>query len=229
MDYSEIKTFVRSHADTDTTDAPDTNLDVYARAAYNDIKRRLGKWDEYHGSDTLTTTNNVSSYVLTGASFSSQDLEKVTSVVGPTQVLDWVPWTMFLEMSETGSTAYKTSEADFFTVKDGTLYLHPTPNGAVSYTVYGFQVLSDWPSGATECPLPRHFDEPICWYMLSKYYQAQEDLELARLLMADYEQGVNRLLQAELRVDAHRPRILGGLNRRGRLGYSSWVRRMTEG
>lgn len=231
MNYNEMKTFVRTHADTDTTDASDTILDVYAKAAYNDIRRRLGVWDEYHGSDTLTTTASTVSYALDGSGFASQNLEMVTSVVGGTSVLTFIPWDIYLEMRSGTDSTHSTAEADWYTVKDGSVYLYPDPsNSTETYTVYGFTTWTDWPAVGGDAPLPDEFDEPICWYMLAKYYQSQEDLELAQIMMADYERGVERMLTYAQRKDAHRPRIFGGRrNRRSGMSYDAWMRRNTEG
>ena len=229
MDFTEIKDFVRTHADTDEFDAPDASLEVYARAAYNDIRRRLGNWDEFHGEDILTVTAGTVSYQLTSAAFTNQNLELVTSVVGETRTLAYIPWDGYLQMREGTTTTSNTREADYWTVKDGTVYLYPDPSvTSVQYTVYGFQVFTEWPSGSTASPLPREFDEPICWYMLAKYYQAQEDLELSQILMGDFERSVNRMLAFAQRKDAHRPKKFGGARRFG-VGYGDWVRRNTEG
>lgn len=229
MNYSEMKEFVRSHADTDSIDAPDANLDVYARAAYHDIKRRTDQWDEYHISDTLTTTAGTVSYDLTGSGFTGQNIDRVTSIVGGTDVLRFLPWTEYLELRSGSDLTYQTVEADYWTVKDGSVFLYPDPStSGETYTVYGYSTWSSWPSGSTAPPLPEEFHEPICWFMLAKYYQAQEDLQLASIMMNDYETAVNRMLKFSRRRDAHAPRVLGGVRRR-RLGYGNWVRRNTEG
>lgn len=229
MLYSEMKAFVRSHADTDAIDAPDENLDVYARAAYNDIRRRLGKWDEYHGSDTLTTTAGTVSYVLSGGGFTAGNIEMVTGVVGGSSKLVYVPWDRYLEMRDGTDVTISASEASCYSIKDGAVFLYPDPStSGETYTVYGYQTWSEWPSGAAAPPLPDEFHEPICWYMLSRYYAAQEDLELAQIWMRDYEQATARMLAFSQRKDSHRPRVFGGKFRQY-LSYPDWVRRNTQG
>lgn len=229
MNLSEMITFVREHADTDATDAPDSNLTVYARAAYNDIKRRVPQWISKHTSDTLSTTASTSGYALSG--LTTGNLEYVTGVVGPTDILMKIDWPRYLELLDGPDITYTTAEAIYYTVDNGTLYLWPTPSASsTAYTVYGYDTHNAWPSGSTEPDLPREFDELICWYMLGRYYMAQEDVELARLYLQDYEIGVNRQIAAMMRQDQPRVRKLGRFNRgHGQWSYSQWVKRMVEG
>ena len=226
MNLSEMTTFVRTHADTDSTDAPDSTLTVYARAAYADIRSRVHQFLDYESSDTFTSVANTASYALSGMTAGTLDL--VSQVVGPTEVLQYVPWSTYLQMLEGPDISHTTTEADYWTVRGGSLYLYPTPSAATAYTVYGLRKETDWPSGSAEPDLPREFDEVICWYMLFRYYQAQEDLELAQLYLRDYETAVNRFVEMQMRSDVHRPRVLHGSPRRS-LSYASWVRRNTEG
>lgn len=227
MLYTEMKTFVRTHADTDEVDAPDTTLDVYARSAYNDIRRRVHQWIDNSTSTTFTTTADTSSYAL--GAMVGDTVEYVTGVVGPTEKLTYITWDQYLEFEDGPDIDYSNYEAVFYTVRNDVLYLFPKPSSTgVTYTVYGYRAFNDWPNGSVAPDLPREFDEAICWYMLSRFYMAQEDFEAAQMYMRDYEVSVNRFIAAAMRQDAHSPRILGG-SRRKPMSYDSWVRRMTEG
>lgn len=229
MNLSEMMTFVRTHADTDTTDAPDSTLTVYARAAYNDIKRRVSQWIDNSTSATLSTTTGTAGYALSGLTIASGTMEYVTGIMGPTEKLDYVTWNEYLEYEDGADVDYSTREALYYTVRNNTIYLWPTPSSsAIQYTVYGYRTFTDWPSGSDEPDLPREFDEVICWYMLSRYYMGQEDLELSQVYLRDYEEGVNKFIRYAMRQDAHSPKILGG-SRRKPMSYDAWVRRMTEG
>ena len=232
MNLNDMKVFVRTHADTDETDAPDSSLELYARAAYRDIYRRISQWVDLNTSDTLTTTASTAGYALSGAGFTNANLEYVTGIVGPSEKLVYVTWDQYLEMLEGPDVSYSTREALWYTVNNNTVYLYPTPStSSVAYTVYGYRTFNDWPSGSTEPDLPREFDEVICWFMLAMYYKAQEDVELSQLYMMQYETAVNRFVGFQMRRDAHRPRILGG-HRKFRshgMTYPDWVRRNTQG
>jgi len=220
MNLAEMIEFVRQHADTDATDAPDANLTVYARAAYNDIKRRVPQWNDNRGQDTLTTVAGVTAYPLASTTyFSVGNLEYVTSVSGPSDRLIYIPWSEYLELKDGTDVDTTASEPWYYTVRNATLYLYPDPAAVKSFTVYGYTKFSTWPSGSDEPDLPREFDEPICWYMLAKYFLAQEDVELARMYMADYEQVVNRFIAYQMRSNSNQPRVKGGLRAKGRMTY----------
>ena len=228
MNLSEMITFVRTHADTDETDAPDSSLTVYARAGYNDIRRRVAQWTDNHVSGTLTTVADTAGYALSALT-GSYSLEYVTGISGPTEKLDYVTWDEYLYMVEGDDIEYSVREPGCYTIKNDTIYLFPTPSvSGVTHTVYGYRAFADWPSGSDEPDLPREFDEVICWYMLSKYYMAQEDVELASMYSQMYEVAVNRFIASSVRQDSHSPRIFGGKIRR-RIGYDAWMRRNTEG
>lgn len=227
MNLSEMSVFVRTHADTDEIDAPDSTMTVYARAAYNDIRRRVSQWIDNTTSATLTTVADQPSYTLAG--LTGATIEYVTGIVGPTEKLTYITWDNYLEFEDGPDIDYSNYEAQYYTVRNGIIYLFPKPSSAsVSYTVYGYRAFTDWPVGSEEPDLPREFDEAICWYMLSRYYMSQEEPELAGLYLRDYETAVNRFIASSMRQDSHSPKILGG-SRRKPMAYDAWVRRMTEG
>jgi hypothetical protein len=226
MNLSEMRTFVRTQADTDETDATDAALEVYARAAYREIISRVFPWPDNRKNYSFTTVEETAQYLY--STFSPTDLEFIISVSSGTEQLNWISREEYLDLS-VGSTA-TSSSPQFFAADTTSLYLWPTPGSAFTMTVNGYRSFASWPSGSTEPDLPRAFDEPICWFMLSKYYLAQEDLELAQMYDALFNDGVNSQIQSALRTSAASagPRIFGGYGR-DMISYESWVKRNTEG
>lgn len=228
MNLSDMLTFVRAQADTDTADAPDSTLTVYARAAYQDIISRVFPWPDKKGTFTFPSVVDQASYPLSG--FSPATLEYVIGVSVDDDVLMWVSNEQFDELSlnATGSTTYAT----VYTVDGSTVKLWPTPSSVATYTVTGYRGFVLWPSGSDEPDMARGFDEPICWYMLSRFYQAQEDMELSARYMQDFEVGVERQIGRALRGSASSagPRIFGGdPGLFGSRSYSDWVKLSVEG
>ena len=231
MNLNDMITFVREHADTDESDAPSSNLTVYARAAYNDIRRRTYQWLDNVADDTLTTTAGQASYVMSGSGFTSANIEYVTNVIASDGPVTFVPYETFLQLQD-GSTGGTSTIPEYFSVRHNTVYLYPAPSASgTTFTVKGYRNFADWPnvSPAAEPDLPREFDEAICWSMLSRYYMGQEDIELAQLYENFYETAVGRQIAAMMINDGIKVRTLGGKVPVGRMTYSSWVRRMTEG
>ena len=226
MNLSDMNTFVWAQADTDSTDAPSSVLEVYARAAYRDIIARVFPWPDNRKNFTFTATVNQPAYLFT--SMSPADIEYAISVVGPTSVLNWISKEELLDM-QAGSTSSGTPV--YYAVDSTSLYLWPAPAEAEAYTVVGYRSFAAWPAGSAEPDLPRAFDEPICWYMLSKYYLAQEDLELSQMYQALFDAGVDQQIASALRSSSSSagPRIFGGVKDGNWFSYESWMRRNTEG
>lgn len=230
MNLSEMIEFVRRQADTDADDAPTSTLTVYARAAYNDIRRRILPFIDLRTNRTLTSVIGQEAYSLSGPEFGgTTDLEFVSAIVGPTDILDWVSFDDYLLLKDADSVSYSTAEATHYAVRAGQVFLYPSPSAVKEYTVYGYREFADWPSGSDQPDLPREFDEVICWFMLSRYFASQEDLELMQSYERMYETAVGRFLASQMRNDAHSPKIFGGKLRRAPMSYDRWVRRQVEG
>jgi len=227
MNLSEMSTFVREQADTDTTDASDAKLTVYARAAYRDILARVFPWPDKKVTYTFDSVASTAAYAFTG--FSTGDLEYVVSVDDGDDVLMYVSPERFRDFSTELSS---TGTPSVYTVDSSQIKLWPTPGGAVTYTVTGYRSFATWPSGSDEPDLPRPFDEAICWYMLARFYQSQEDLELSAMYMRDFEVAVNQQIADSLRTSSTSagPMIFGGDPKlSGSQSYADWVKRSVEG
>jgi hypothetical protein len=226
VNYSEMASFVRSQADTDSTDAPDATLQVYARAAYVDIQNRVFPWPDKKVSATFATVVNQAAYPLTG--LTPGTIEYVVSVATSDDPLIYVSDEQRIEL-QTGS--QNSGSPTCYTVNQDGIVLWPKPSAVETITVTGYRQFTTWALGATEPDLARAFDEPICWYMLARFYQAQEDLELSARYMQDFEVGVNRQIESALRGSSVTagPMIFGGDMRLGRMSYSDWVKKGVEG
>lgn len=229
MNLSEMQDFVRAQADTDAIDAPSSTLTVYARAAYRDIVARVFPWPDKKSSYTFNTIIGEESYSFASA-LSAPDLEYVVQVSTGTDVLMYVSPEKFYELSieAPGSSGTPT----VYSIDSGEIKLWPAPDRVQVLSVIGYRRFSEWPSGSSEPDLPRAFDEAICWYMLSRFYQAQEDLELSQTYMRDYEVAVNQQIGRAMRTSSVTagPMIFGGDPRLPHKGsYTDWVKRSVEG
>lgn len=228
MNLSEMSTFVRDQAQTDSEDAPDSTLTVYARAAYRDIQSRVPVWPDKREDFTFTTVADQAYYTFN--TFTATNLEFVSSVRDEDGLLRLVGQDDYYRLVTSSSGT--ASEATVYAVNDvAGLWLWPTPSAARQYTVNGIRSFTAWPSGSNEPDLPRGFDEVICWYMLGRYYQSQEDLEMAQMYMRDYEVALSRQIEEALRSSKSTagPMIFGGDPDLVRMGYQDWVKKSVEG
>lgn len=221
-------TFVRTHADTDTVDAPATSLTVYARMAYNDILSRRTGWPHLQVEYTLTTVAGTATYAFT--SLSAPGIEQVTAIVDRGNSRSRLYY-----MTQTDADLYfpndvRGTPTAYSIIGDGTIKLYPTPAAAGSYAVRGFRAETAWPvSAGAEPDLPRQFDEAICWFMLAQYFLAQEDPQLSGLYMAEYEQMVSRITNdQQSKHKKPRPNVMGGNNLNHGPSFMDRIRSFTE-
>lgn len=230
MTLQDMRTFVRTHADADIVDAPDATLDIYGRIAYNDILARRSTWPHLSVSYTLTTVAGQGRYKL--SALSTNNMELVASIVDTTNL-----GRRLIYMTESDAdlafgtkVSSSTQTATAYTVSDDEILLYPVPSTSGKlYTVRGFKRADVWPNGAGSIPdLPESLHEAISWFMLSNYFLAQEDVQLAGLYLQEYNQMVERFLRAETTKEfSGRPLVMGGQNYMP-IGFTRYVRGMLE-
>lgn len=211
MTFDEIVTFVRTQADADVTDAPDSLLQVHARVAYNDILSRKNSWDHLEVAYTQTCTAGQQEYPFSG--FSSADMDRIYSVRYASGGLSHRLTYMTREDAElcfglVNQTGFPTA----YTVYNDKLVVFPAPSDAYVLTVRGFRAPATWPSGTGSTPdLPTEFHDAIAWYALSGYYMSQEDAQMAGVYMNEYQQQVERCLSGIAgKTQLPRIKIMGG-------------------
>lgn len=233
MQISEMIDLVREQADADPIDAPGTLLRMYARAAYDDIRRRIHPWPKNRKRYTFTTNQGVNRYSfdqivgVTGGA----DLEYPISMIGPRERVTFIDFQTYLRIQESEQISQQQREASFYTVEQDELLIWPTPTeSGIQYTLYGYRSFADFPDAVNEPDLERPFHQAIVWYMLYMYFQREEDLELARLYYAEYERTVNQQIAAAMRGAQHTagPMIFGG-DPLGPISFDRWVKRNVEG
>lgn len=229
MTLQNMFDFVRTHADADDVDAPDSTLTVYARIAYNDILSRT-KWPHLSVNYTFTTVAGQDQYPF--AAMSVGDMDEITAVVDTTNF-----GRRLIYMSQSDAdvafgqpVSIQSEVATAYTVVNDQLILYPTPGvtGKV-YTVRGRRRPADWPNGAGSIPdLPASLHPAIAWYMLSSFYMAQEDPQMAGVYMGEFQMMVNRNVgEQSTREYTARPMVMGGQNYRAP-DFTRWVRGMLE-
>lgn len=230
----DLRTFVRNHADADSTDAPDSSLDVYARIAYNDIHTRTN-FPNLQAVFEMTTVAGQDQYLFNtfvGVTNATTPLDKITSVIDTTNL-----GRRLIYMSESdadlafGAPIGATSEvANAYTVRDGILILYPKPSvNGKKYTIRGLRKAAAWPAGAASVPdLPEPLHDAIAWYMLSSYFMSQEDTLMAGTYLREYEMMVDKFVRSESGKDfGARNHVMGGQNYKNP-DFTRWVRGMLE-
>lgn len=248
MTLQDLRNFVRIHADTDITDAPDSSLDTYARMAQYDIAQRVNlQFVQYRRSDTasLTTTANESSYTnladtaagyvwVSDEVYSSPTPWKVMGVsYAGGAVNDYPLVYVTLEDGERMFASSATAEkAIAYSVLNGNIILFPTPStdGVTYHVLCQADQVTNVMTAAGDTPsVPESLHPAIGWYMLAQYYLAQEDVQLSGVYMQEYETMVERFKRYHATRDfSKRVNVMGGQNVKP-MGFMRFVRGMLEG
>lgn len=228
---SEMQSFVRVHADADVEDAPNETLEVYARIAYNDILSRRNGWPHLMVEGELLTVPNQDTYDLSAVTGVTTSLDLVLSVMDQNTLGRRL---VFMTQSDAdiafGTPVSISNEiATAYTIVGSNIILYPKPSTARTYKVRGVRVAATWPNGAGSSPdLPAELHDAISWYMLSSYFMAQEDTQLAGVYMGEYEKMVDRFMKNQTTKEfSQRVAVIGGQNYR-QPSFGRWVRGMVE-
>jgi hypothetical protein len=225
MNLSEMMTVVRDQAQTDSVDAPDGLLTFYARSAYQDVQSRVGQWPHLRQSFVHTTVAGTPNYAF--ATFAPNTMEYIVSATVPDHVL----WPMSRdEYRAVTRDSTSTGTPTHYMVDGGVVWLWPTPSTATSLSLSGYSFFTEWPSGVAEPDLPRGFDSAIVFFMMARYYQSQEDIELYQQYMRDYEATLQNQIERSMRgTDIFMGPSIKGSGRSAGISETQWMRRNVEG
>jgi len=197
MNFDVMMQVVRAQAQTDEVDAPDGLLGFYAQSACQDIESRVGQWPHRRETFTHITVPGIPNYAF--ETFSPNTMEYIVSATIPDSVLWPMSRDEYRQMTRKTTT---TGSPTHYMVDGPVVWLWPTPAAATQLSFSGYSSFPLWPvmeSVTTEPPLPRGFDAAIVFFMMARYYQGQEDLELYQQYMRDYEVTVQNQIDRALR------------------------------
>ena len=225
MNLDEMMTVVRDQAQTDDVDAPDGLLTFYARSAYQDIQSRVSQWPHQRESFTHMTVAGVPNYPF--STFDPNTMEYIVSATVPDHVL----WPMSRdEYRQVTRDSTTTGTPTHYMVDGGVVWLWPTPANATQLALSGYSFFDEWPTGSAEPDLPRGFDTGIVFFMMARYYQGQEDLELYQQYMRDYEVTIQNQIDRAMRgTDIFMGPSIKASGRTAGMSMSQWMRRDVEG
>jgi len=248
MTLQDLRNFVRVHADTDITDAPDSSLDLYARMAHYDIAQRIDfqfSLERSSTASTLTTTADKNIYTNLGDTaagwvwqwdevYNSTEPYKILGVTYNGGAVNDYPL-VFVTL-EDGERMFASSasaeKAIAYAVLNGNIILFPTPSASsVTYDVLcqADQTLNVMTAAGDTPSLPEALHPAIGWYMLAQYYLAQEDTQLSGVYMQEYEMMVERHKRYNATKDlGKRVHLMGGQNVRP-MSFIRLVRGALEG
>lgn len=222
MTLQEIRNFVRTHMDLDSTELPDSMLDVFIRDGSKRIERHRNRWPFYESSWTLPTVAGTASYATDAAPFvtAGNVMRDITEIRTPTLLLQWLGLDdahRRFPLSNTG-----TGTPLYFTKYATSLTMHPTPGSALSYTVVGYREPADWmATGAGATPdMPADLHHTLALWALGRSYAQQEDTDLGQFYLEMHQDELERFARSLETMPPSQPLVLNGRV------MSSWTDRL---
>ena len=209
LTLAQLRSQVRSMADLDEVDLPDSLIDQYAREGFQRIYALERKWPYLEGTYTFTTVANQREYPIA----SIGDIREIISVVDTsasgerfTLISPAEAEEIWLGNTDTPGRPY------FFSFWDKKIYLWPKPDSAYPITLRAYRnPVYTWLSNtAQNIDLDEWFHQILPYFILGRVYQRQEDAELSAMHMRSFEEGVALARRDLMRGSSAQPVVMSG-------------------
>lgn len=186
MSLQNLRDYVRLMIDVDTTDIPDSLMDVFLREGVTKIAYSSNHWNFYEAEASFSTIAAQRAYSYATA-FGSTIFQTINSVETPHWRLDALPHAQaqqqFVSVSGSG-----TQEPRFFSSYANSLYLWPLPDAAYACIAQGYRTPLDFTTqGSGASPdLPAAFHELVGKWAISLAYAQQDDTQNASYFAIDF-------------------------------------------
>jgi hypothetical protein len=223
----DIRDFTRNTLQTDSTDLPDSLVDVFANESVSRVLGLRDDWPHLYSEGTLSMVTGDGIYSLSSGSFTPTTFRTIESV------WDDAPFgRSLMEMDYQGAaaawigpSASITSDPYYFSVYGGNLYLWPIPNATRTLRIGGYREPNVMSAGSDQPDLPIVFHAAIQYGTCSIAYAQQEDPELAQFWRNMANESVGVAIRNLFMNSRHRPIMLWGKGQYYHIPYEDWVRR----
>lgn len=198
---------VRDITELDTDDVSDALLTLYLRDGYNRIIDLERRWPFLEVKFNMTTTPNVSEYTIDD--FTADEIREVISILDPENVrLEYIDYdqaeeSLLMPVTPQGRSVFFSFWAD-------KVYLFPTPTEVDTLTVRAYRHPTDWVTANTYPDGPDGFDLPLVYYIVSRVYQSQEEMNTAREYERSFIDAIGLVRRDLMRPESYSPMVFAG-------------------
>jgi hypothetical protein len=214
MTVQNLRDYVRNHLESDTSELPDSLLDIYRAEATDRIIQSSERWSFYETDWSFSTTSGTQAYSLASGGIvqgaSSNQIDSINSISAPTLRLQPQPHELMLaQFPNSGTRGYPL----FWSLHAGSIYIWPIPGAIYALTVRGYRKPVAAVLAADTIDLPSEFHPVVGSFMLMRAYQQQDDFIMAPMFTDAFERGLQVLRKRY--ETAHRGgiRTIGGIQR----------------
>lgn len=208
MTLAEMRTFVRSALDTDSTDLPDALLDRYLIDGSDRVESFSNSWTFREVDYSLSVVSGTQTYKLRAptrnAGFTA-NVARITDIRGTTISLE----PRAHDMARNWFTSTVTSGTPrWYSVWADNLYLWPKPASSATYSVTGYRDGIDWVGTSAAPDFPDEFHELIAWWGVSMSYAREGDPGMSGYYADRFNEALNRRSESFLHRGAEQPLVM---------------------
>ena len=213
MNIEDMRSYIRSVVEIDSSDISDVVLNRFLGEGYDQVVYSEKRWPWYEAETTFTTVASTKDYALSavGASLSN-GLREIQALRTDDHILtmlgrDAADASYPLDTESSGDPWYWSFWGD-------TARLYPTPAGGETIYVRGYKNPTHFGVNTINGTGPDDFPEPfhvvIATYGISRAYDQQEDPDMAANYFGTFIRELDNLRARYLDAPAPQPLVLNG-------------------
>jgi hypothetical protein len=209
ISLNTLRSQVRTMADLDEVDLPNTIVDQFAREGFQRIYALERRWPYLQETYTFNTVVNQREYTISTIG----DIREIISVLDTSSSgarLTLIPYDnaeeIWLGNTDVPSRPY------FYSFWDKKLQLWAKPDAVYPMTVRAFRnPVYTWLSNPDETiDLDEWFHALLPYFVLGRVYQRQEDAQLSQMYLNSFEQGVGLARRDLMKASSAQPVVMSG-------------------
>ena len=202
-----LRSQVRSMADLDEVDLPNSVIDQFAREGFQRIYSLERRWPWLQETYTFNTVANQREYTISTIG----DIREIISVVDTSTAgarLTLIPYDnaeeIWLGNTDVASRPY------FYSFWDKKLQLWAKPDAIYPITVRAYRnPVYTWLTNVNETiDIDEWFHALLPYFVLARVYQRQEDAQLSQMYMNSFEEGVGLARRDLMKASSAQPVIM---------------------
>lgn len=202
-----LRSQVRSMADLDEVDLPDSVIDQFAREGFQRIYSLERRWPWLQETYTFNTVADQREYTISTIG----DIREIISVVDTSTSgarLTLIPYDnaeeIWLGNTDVASRPY------FYSFWDKKLQLWAKPDAIYPITVRAYRnPVYTWLTDVNETiDIDEWFHALLPYFVLARVYQRQEDAQLSQMYMNSFEEGVGLARRDLMKASSAQPVIM---------------------
>lgn len=233
MDLDDIHDHVRDTIDLDSSELPDSYLNLLCREATWDIVNRDRYWPSYQSAPfAWVTIASTHDYEYADVTDDDESLAEIVSIID----LEAGGFALTKVDHHTAEAFWRNTfdangQPKLWSEWGGSVYLWPAPSGVRDMQTRYYRKVEDWVSSAvgTEVPdMDERLHPAIPMYCLMRVYAQQEEPQLSQLWEQRYEMYVQKAIDEIFRLPEG-PIILNKGLSAYRMDEAAWLRGLVNG